>query len=387
MVARVSSPQRASRCASSAWRTPKRSGASGPAGRSSCSVDGDGLRAGRLRRLALVALEDAVEPGCDLVHQLGRRDGPRPALLAEDPAGEQVEPRVGGREDAVGDLAALDHALDPPGRVVVELDLGLALGLAVLPRLAAAEAGRVVLRHAEVALAAGGEADVADDARDAERALVVLVEVAADQVPGAGLRQERVRVDGALAGAVARDRPVGEPDGALLGDGALELRQPARHLVGVVRVAHLDAERALGGGLELRRPAEREVLERQAQRLGVGELAVEQVQRDLERGQLLVVEVELRQEVLLGAERVQLLAGELVALRVERDAERDELAPVRVEATREGLVRHLRVALDHGLDLAGGQGPPLRHEERDEGELPDQLVGVVRHASYPSMPW
>ena len=70
------------------------------------------------------------------------------------------------------------------------------------------------------------------------------------------------------------------------------------------------------------------------------------------------------------------------ALRVERDAEGDELAPVRVEAACERLVRHLRVALDDGLDLARGQGPPLRHEEGDEGELPDQLVGVVRHDSY-----
>ena len=139
--------------------------------------------------------------------------------------------------------------------------------------------------------------------------------------------------------------------------------------------------------LELRRPAEREVLEREPQRLRIGELAVEEVERDLQRRQLLVVEVELRQEVLLGAERVELLAGELVPLRVEGDAERDQLAPVGVEAPCERLVRHLRVALDHRLDLARGQGPPLRHEEGHERELPDQLVGVVRHGSYPSMPW
>ena len=199
---------------------------------------------------------------------------------------------------------------------------------------------------------------------------------------GAGLGEERVRVDGALARAVARDRPVRELDGALLRDGALELRQAARHLVRVVGVAHLDPQGALGRGLELRRPAEREVLEREAQRLRVGELAVEEVERDLEGGELLVVEVELGQEVLLGAERVELLAGELVPLGVERHAERDQLAAVGVEAAREGLVRHLRVALDHGLDLARGQRAALRHEEGDERELPDQLVGVVRHGSY-----
>jgi hypothetical protein len=106
------------------------------------------------------------------------------------------------------------------------------------------------------------------------------------------------------------------------------------------------------------------------------------VERDLERGQLFVVEVELGQEVLLRAEGVELLPGELVSLGVERHAERHELAPVGVEAAREGLVGHLRVALDDGLDLPRGQGPPLRHEEGDERELPDQLVGVVRHGSY-----
>ena len=208
------------------------------------------------------------------------------------------------------------------------------------------------------------------------------VEVASDQVPRACLGKQGVRVDGALARPVARDRPVGEPDGALLRDRALELRQAARHLVGVVGVPHLDAEGALRRGLELRGSPERQVLESKPKRLRVGELAVEQVQRDLERRQLLVVEVELRQEVLLGAQRVELLAGELVALGMERDAERDELAAVRVEPPCERLVGHLRVPLDHGLDLARSQRPPLRHEEGDEGELPDQLVGVVRHASY-----
>ena len=135
---------------------------------------GLGLRPRRLGRLAFVALENAVEPCSHFVDQLRWRERPRPAFLAENPAGQQVEARVRGREGAVGDLAALDHALDPPGGVRVELDLGLALRLAELPRLSAAEVGRVVLGHAKVALAAGREADVADDARDAERPLVVL---------------------------------------------------------------------------------------------------------------------------------------------------------------------------------------------------------------------
>ena len=124
--------------------------------------------------------------------------------------------------------------------------------------------------------------------------------------------------------------------------------------------------------------AEREVLQREPQRLGVRELPLEQVQARQERGELVVGELELRQEVVLGAERVELLAGELVPLRVERDAERDQLGPVGVEAPREGLVGHLRVALDVALHVACRQRPALRHQEGDERELPDQLVGVVR---------
>jgi len=84
---------------------------------------------------------------------------------------------------------------------------------------------------------------------------------------------------------------------------------------------------------------------------------------------------------LLRAKCVQLLAGELVALRLQRDAEREELGPVGVEAPREGLVRHLGVALDVRLHVARRDRPPLRHEEGDERELPDQLVCVVRHPS------
>ena len=94
------------------------------------------------------------------------------------------------------------------------------------------------------------------------------------------------------------------------------------------------------------RAAEREVLEREPQRLGVREAALEQVEAGLERRELVVVEVERRQEVALGAEGVELLAGELVALRVERHAEPDELGPVGVEAPGERLVAHLLVALD-----------------------------------------
>ncbi len=134
------------------------------------------------------------------------------------------------------------------------------------------------------------------------------------------------------------------------------------------------------------RAAEREVLQRQPQRLGVGELALEQVEAGLERRELVVGQLERRQEVALRAHVVELLARVLVALRVQRHPEGDQLRPVGVEPPRERLVGHLLVALDAALDVACGHRSPLRHQERDQRELADQLVSVVRQpaASLPA---
>ena len=208
----------------------------------------------------------------------------------------------------------------------------------------------------------------------------VAVEIVADDVPDPLVEAERVRVERPLRHLVALRRPVAELDRALLGDRRLELREPSRELGRVVGRADADAlggrrRRVLEAG-----PAEREVLQREPQRLGVRELAVEVEERRLQRGELVVVEVEPVEEVVLRAQRVELLAGELVALRVERHAEPGQLGAIGVEPARERLVGHLRVALDVALHVPRGQRPPLRHQERDERELPDELVGVVRHA-------
>ena len=60
-------------------------------------------------------------------------------------------------------------------------------------------------------------------------------------------------------------------------------------------------------------------------------------------------------------------------------AEPEELRAIRVEPARERLVGHLRVPLDVRLHVAGGERAPFRHQEGDQRELTDQLVGVVRH--------
>ena len=179
----------------------------------------------------------------------------------------------------------------------------------------------MIARRAEVALAAGRELDVSPNARDAERADVLTVEIEADDVPASVVVDQRVRVERPLLRLVGGDRPVLEAHRPLLRDRVLEFCEPARRLGRVVRVEYLDAAGRLGRRLGKTGPSEREVLQREAQRLRVRELPFEKVERGLERGELLVRELELGQEVLLGAERVELLAGELVALRLERHAE------------------------------------------------------------------
>src|SRR5439155_3698638 len=85
-------------------------------------------------------------------------------------------------------------------------------------------------------------------------------------------------------------------DRALLRDRALELSEPARELGGVLRIEHLDAEGRVCRRLGEPGSAQGEVLQREPERLRVGELAFEEVERSLQRGQLVVPEIELREE-------------------------------------------------------------------------------------------
>jgi hypothetical protein len=114
-----------------------------------------------------------------------------------------------------------------------------------------------------------------------------------------------------------------------------------------------------------------QLLECQPERLGVGELAVEQAQGRLQRGQLRVRERDRGQEERLRRERVVLLLGEAVGRPVDRqvDAERVELGAVGVEAARERVLGHVRVALDVAPDLRRRHGPPLGHEVGDQRQL------------------
>src|SRR5215210_9251632 len=104
----------------------------------------------------------------------------------------------------------------------------------------------------------------------------------------------------------------------------------------------------------------------ESKRLGIREAPVEEVECRLQRSELVVLEIESGEEVLLGAQRVELFPGELVPLGMEWDTQRDQLASIGVEAPGKGLVGHLRVALDIRLHVPCSDGPTLRHEVGDE---------------------
>jgi hypothetical protein len=177
------------------------------------------------------------------------------------------------------------------------------------------------------------------------------VVVEEDRLPAEDRRLDLGQALGQVA--PARARRDGERDGALLGGGE-------------------------GGGL-----APRELLEGQPQRLGVRELAVEQREGGAQRAALRVRELDGRQVEVLRREGVALRLEVRVhgLLDLELDPERLELGTVGVEAAGERVLVHAGVALDLLADLEGGDRPSLRHEERDEGELADELLGVLGHGT------
>ena len=120
--------------------------------------------------LALVRVAQPGEPVRDGVEQGLRLERDGAPVLAQDPAGERLDPRERRLEDAVLERAGIgERSGDPPGRVVLYGDAGRADLVADLPRPRDTVRLDVELgREPEVALAPGREADVAADARDAE---------------------------------------------------------------------------------------------------------------------------------------------------------------------------------------------------------------------------
>src|SRR5438034_5010605 len=156
-----------------------------------------------------VALLDEIEVRAHLAPQLRRRERHRPPILAQDPGRELPEVRVASDEDTVLDPpVATEQPVHPPRRVAGDLDLRLALRIADLPRRALTIVlGIEAFREPEVSLAACGEPNLAADPRHAERLYPVVVEVEPDDVPLAAVKEQRVRIERALALLVAHDRP------------------------------------------------------------------------------------------------------------------------------------------------------------------------------------
>ena len=190
-----------------------------------------------------------------------------------------------------------------------------------------------------------------------------------------------VGVDAARAHLVALHRVVLEQDRLVAEDRRLDLRQARREIVPARRSRDTQRHRALLRRAQRARAPPRDLLQRQAQRLGVGEFAVQQAQRGLQRRQLLVRERDRRQVEVLRAQRVVLLLRRPVGRALDRqlDAQRFELRAVRIEAARERVFVHAAVALDVATDLQCRNRTALGHQVGDQRQLADQLLGVLCH--------
>src|SRR5205823_11572304 len=213
----------------------------------------------------------------NLAAELFRLERDGAAVLPQNPRRELGEGGEIGDEHAVFETAGVAvGALYPPRGVAAHLDACLADRLADLPGRASAKLLDIEIGgRAKVALAACCELDLSADARHAERADACAVEVLSDHVPAAVVLQEGIRVERALGDLVAGGGPVFEARRALLRDRAFELREAAGHLGRVVGIDDLDALRGVAGRLREAGSAQREVLEREPQRLGVRELSLE----------------------------------------------------------------------------------------------------------------
>ena len=190
-----------------------------------------------------------------------------------------------------GSPVAAEVAFDLPGDPLGDEYLGHAPLLAELPVGAVGVGARVeVRRPAEVVLGLGRVGDLAADARQAEHADRLALVGVAEQVELAALEQQVVGVDAARAHLVALHRVVVEQDRLVAEDRRLDLRQARGEVVAAGGGRDAERDRALLGRPQRAGTPPGDLLQRQAQRLGVGEFAVEQAQRGLQRGELLVGE-------------------------------------------------------------------------------------------------
>jgi hypothetical protein len=241
-----------------------------------------------------VALAQQVDALRDVLDELGRREDLRVLAQAEHERRELAGVRVGrGEDDAVVDVAHLAEAavvaLDLPGDALGHPDLGGVERVAELPAGAVGVPARVeALGPLEVVLGLRRVGDLAADPVEAEDPDRVALVRAADEVELAVLEEQVVRVDLARVERVALQRVVVERDRLVAEDRRLDLGQVLRELAGAR--ARRDVQVQAVHRVERARPAPGDLLQGEAQRLGVRELAVEQPERGVQPRELVVVE-------------------------------------------------------------------------------------------------
>ncbi len=396
MLARVTSrAKRSGRMAASGRLPLPASGASSSPERRRLGARGHGHPARRQLvgdlRLAGVALDDQRDALAQLGDEVRRAGDPRVVAQPERP-GDQLagigiardeQPVVGVGVLSGPDLSvAAEVTFDLPSDALADPHLGRADRFAELPVDAIGVAPWIeVVGPLEVVLGLGGVADLAADPREPEDANRRALVGAADDVELAALVEQLVWVDLARADLVALHRVVVEDDRLAAEDRRLDLRQAQRDVVAARRPGDPERDGVLLGCVERAGPAPRDLLEGEAQRLGVGKLAIEQLQGGAQGGQLLVGERDRRQMEVLGRQRVVLLLDQPVDGLLDRqhDAQGLQLGAVGVETASERVLVHDAVSLDVTPDLRRRHRPPLGHQIRDQRELTDQFLGVLGH--------
>ncbi len=227
---------------------------------------------------------------------------------AEHPGEHHARVRIGRAEHplaavlVVARAIACEHfavapevALDLPRDALREHNLRDPLLIAELPLSAIRVAARIEVRRSpEVVLRLRRVGDAPADAREPEHTDRLALVGVTQEVELAALEEQVVRVDAARRDLVALHRVVVEGDRLVAEDRGLDLRESRRELLPSGRCCDAERDRGLAGRLQWARPAPRDLLQREPQRLGVGELPVEELQRGLERRELLVRELDRR---------------------------------------------------------------------------------------------
>ena len=217
-------------------------------------------------------------------------------------------------------------------------------------------------------LGPGTKGDSALDPREPETADVLALVGKAHEVPVPSEVHQAVGIHQALAALIATDAVVRKSDRLSTTDGRLDLREVHRNLGGVPVAQEIHRDGACRLVIERARTPERQVLQREPKRLGIGELTFQKVKAGMQRRGLFLGEVDLAQVVVVPDQRVEVtLKGVVVgAMDGQTDTEGLQLAPVGVKPTQKRLVAHSAVAFDGFMNFGRRRRPSLCHQEGHE---------------------